>query len=231
MEQGVSIPKCVGVIVDGNRRWAKLRGDAPGEGHVAGRKKFREFVEWAANAGVKAVIAYTFSTENWNRPTEEVATLMALLYSVLRDDLVEMKEKGFRVRIIGDRSRFPAELQTLFAKAESETSQNSGMIVGLLLSYGGRDEIVAAARELLRKGVDPEALTKEQFEKELWTAGIPDPDMIIRTSGEKRLSNYLPWQSAYSELFFTETLWPDFTQVEFLKMIEEFGERDRRFGK
>lgn len=224
-------PLSLGIIVDGNRRWARKNGLASAEGHIAGRKKFKEVVTWAIEAGVGTLIAYTFSSENWNRPKEEVDALMILLTKVLREELDELTRQNCRVRIVGNKAAFSDELQQLFENAEKVTKHNTGMTVALALSYGGRDEIVQAARKMLEQKIDPNALTTETFTDYLWTRDLPDPDLIVRTSGETRLSNFLPWQSVYSELFFISTLWPDFTKEEFLSILEQFASRSRRFGR
>lgn len=235
--------QCIGVIIDGNRRWAKKRGLATMRGHEAGSKKLKEFLDWAREAGVRHIIAYVFSTENWHRSRYEVAYLMRLINRFFTRDLAELKKKKIRVRIAGDRSMFSRTIQDLMKRAEKETASFKDFTLALALSYGGRDEIVAAANALLalrgsqrkegisQKHLPDKLITKEEFASHLWTAGIPDPDLIIRTSGEMRLSNFLPWQSVYSELFFSPTFWPDVTKEEFLRVLEEYRSRQRRFGK
>lgn len=219
----VEVPQSVGVIVDGNRRWAKKEGLPTFEGHRAGYKKLKLFVDWAAESGIKFITAYVFSTENWNRPTAEVNFLLDLLEFVLSKELAEFKSKNVRIKVIGDTTLFSHKLQELIKKAVEETAENSGITVALALSYGGREELRQAAERKAKYG--------GKFEDYLWTRGIPDPDMIIRTSGEMRLSNFLPWQSVYSELFFVNTLWPDLKKEEFLAVLEEYKSRQRRFGK
>ena len=209
--------------MDGNRRWAKKEGLSTFEGHRAGYRNIKLFVDWAAECGVKFVTAYVFSTENWNRPTVEVDFLLELLESILSKELLEFKNKNVRVKVIGDTTLFSQKLQDLIKNAVLETADASGITVVLALSYGGREELRQAAERKAKYG--------GKFEDYLWTRGIPDPDMIIRTSGEMRLSNFLPWQSAYSELFFVKTLWPDFKKEEFLAILEEYKSRQRRFGK
>ena len=216
-------PQSVGVIVDGNRRWAKKEGVPIFEGHRAGYRNFKNFVDWAAERGIRFVTAYIFSTENWNRPTVEVNFLLELLESVLGDELLELKNKNVRLKVIGDISLFASKLQELIKKAVAETAENGGITLVLALSYGGREE--------LRQAAEKKATHGGKLEDYLWTRGIPDPDLIIRTSGEMRLSNFLPWQAVYSELFFVKTLWPDFTKDEFLAILEEYKSRQRRFGK
>lgn len=220
---------CVGIIMDGNRRWAmahKLQGL---KGHTAGLEKAKEVTRHAFSRGIKTVILYAFSTENWNRPNEEVGYLMKLFDVVLMRELKRLSQKGIRVRFIGDLSRLPEKLRISARKLEKESLYTDSVkMLVIAISYGGRSEILAALNQLLSEGK-----TKAQ-EKEvcaaLWTAGIPDPDIIIRTGGEKRLSNFLPWQSIYSELFFSDSLWPDFTKEEFDSIISEFSSRERRHG-
>ncbi|KKW21948.1 MAG: Undecaprenyl pyrophosphate synthase [Parcubacteria group bacterium GW2011_GWB1_52_7] len=226
-----NIPVTIGAILDGNRRWAVGRGLPKVEGHRAGYEKMKEFCRWAFEAGVANVLVYAFSTENWRREEHEVSYLMRLLQWALEKEIDEFHREGVSVRIIGDRGRFSENMRALMAAAEGKTKANTKGTVGILLSYGGRAEIVAAASEIIRRGVAADSITEEFFGECLWTAGIPDPDLIIRTGGEERLSNFLTWQSAYSELVFTKTLWPDFTREEFLKILTEFGGRERRFGK
>lgn len=226
-------PQCIGIIIDGNRRWAKARGLAPMRGHEVASKKLKEFLGWAREAGVKYVIAYVFSTENWDRPPREVSFLMRLISRFFTSDLAELKKKKIRVRVAGVRSTLSRKIQGFVEQAERETASFNDFTLTLAFSYGGRDEIVAAANRLMqdKEKFNGKEITKENFAQYLWTAGIPDPDLIIRTSGEMRLSNFLPWQSVYSELFFPATLWPDFTKEEFLQILEEYRSRQRRFGK
>src|SRR3989344_1556117 len=226
-----NIPVTIGAILDGNRRWAVLRGLPKVEGHRAGYEKLKELCRWAFEAGIANVLVYAFSTENWRREEWEVSYLMKLLQWVLEKEIDEFHREGISVRIIGDRSRFSENTRALMAAAEEKTKANTKGTVGILLSYGGRAEIVAAASEIMRRGVAADSITEELFSECLWTAGIPDPDLVIRTGGEKRLSGFLTWQSVYSELFFTDTLWPDFTEKEFDTILAEFASRERRRGK
>lgn len=216
--------------MDGNRRYAKARGISQFKGHTLGVKKIPALVSWAQSAGVREVVLYGFSTENWNRASEEVAYLMDLFANTFGGpELEEIIEMGFRLQFIGQRERLPETLQRNIrnAEARSETLTSGTLIVAL--SYGGRAEIVAAVNKLLAEG------SKEVNEKELreamWSADILDPDLVIRTGGDKRLSNFLPWQSVYSELFFTDTFWPAFEKEEFDSILEEFATRERRRGK
>jgi undecaprenyl diphosphate synthase len=221
---------CVGIIMDGNRRWARARGLQSFKGHTAGLEKAREIVRHAFSRGVETVILYAFSMENWNRPLDEIKYLMNLFSRVLLRELDELSRGGVQARFIGDLSRLPDTLRAAAQKLEEESSRvDSNKKLFIALSYGGRAEILAAANQLLAEG------KKEVREKDmcnvLWSRDMSDPDLIIRTGGEKRLSNFLPWQSVYSELFFSDSLWPDFTKEEFDSMLAEFGTRERRRGK
>ncbi len=217
--------------MDGNRRWAKAKGLPTFEGHRRGHQRLKELVSWAKEAGIACVIVYAFSTENWNRSKEEVSYLMKLFRLVFQKELAEIKREGVRVICIGERERFSKDLQEMMDKAEKETEGGNGVTLVLALSYGGRAEVVAAARALARAALAPAEVTERVFEKFLWTAGLPDPDLIIRTGGEQRLSGFLPWQSVYSELFFTNTFWPDFGREEFNEILAAFARRERRHGK
>lgn len=224
------LPRHVGVIMDGNGRWAEARGLPRIEGHRRGAERARETIRAANGMGIGALTLYMFSLENWQRPRKEVSVLMKILEHYLRADVQELKENNIVFRAIGDRWRLPDGVQSLIRRAEEETSQNDGMALMAALSYGGRDEIVRAVRKALASGRAPEEMTEEGFSDLLDTAGLPDVDLIIRTSGEMRLSNFLLWQSAYSEFYFTGTLWPDFTADEFRAAVGEYMTRERRFG-
>lgn len=224
--------RSVGIIMDGNRRYAKARGFSVPAGHRAGYEKLKEFVGWAKEAGVQTVYAYAFSTENWNRTKKEVGFLLKLFeYIIMRDAKVFAKEQ-VRVRFIGRLGDFSQRLQEGMRRLERETEQYAECTLVIALSYGGRAEIIEAmkkiSRELTKKGI--EQLDEAAFESYLWTQGLPDPDLIIRTSGERRTSNFLPWQSAYSEWYFTPTLWPALTKREFLDILKDFSTRERRRG-
>ena len=221
-------PHCIGVIMDGNRRWAKENGLSPMEGHNAGYKKFKEFLRWAKEAGITYIIAYIFSTENWKRSREEVAYLMNLLESAITAEIDDLKKENVSLRFIGDWERLSQEMQEAIVQAEERTAEGN-LKLYLALSYGGRQEIVAAVKKMTADEI--KNVTEEKFGTRLSTGGIPDPDLIIRTGGEMRLSNFLLWQSAYSELFFTKTLWPAFTREEFESILKEFSKRERRMGK
>jgi undecaprenyl diphosphate synthase len=219
---------CVGIIMDGNRRWAKKRDLHTLEGHKAGYEKLKESVSWAKEAGIKNLIFYAFSTENWNRTGEEVGYLMELLKTALRQEFDSLKKENVRILFAGTRDRFAPDIRALMEKMEAETKENQEGTIVFALSYGGRAEIVDAVNEIIASGVS--AVDETTFSEHLWTRAVPDPEAIIRTGGEKRLSNFLPWQSVYSELIFTDTLWPDLSKEEFLALLEEFSSRSRRRG-
>ena len=229
-----SMPHHVAIIMDGNGRWAQKRHLPRAAGHVAGVSAVREIVRAASDVGLGNLTLYAFSSENWKRPRPEVNHLMGLFRAYFRGDLDELMERDVRVRIIGSRSRVETDIHTMIEEAEHRTVANTGLNLTFAFDYGGQEEIVAAARELARAAaegrLDPETVTPELFATHLFTQGLPEPDLIIRTSGERRLSNFLLWQSAYAELMFVDTLWPDFSRAEFLDAIGKFSERDRRFG-
>lgn len=225
-----NIPNAIGVILDGNRRWAKEHGLPSLEGHRAGFEKVQELVRWGRDLGVSTVYIYAFSTENWNRTKEEVSYLMELFGAAFSGTFIdEIVENDGRVVFLGDRSLIPSELVHEMERAEERTRNGKSGTLAVCLSYGGRAEIIAATNKLIREG--KEITSEAEFSNALWSAGLPDPDLIIRTSGEQRLSGFLAWQAVYSELFFTDTKWPAFTKEEFLSIIEEFGNRERRRGK
>jgi undecaprenyl diphosphate synthase len=227
----LAIPRHVGIIMDGNGRWAELRGLPRSEGHKRGVERVSEITLAACGVGVKTLSLYAFSIENWNRPETEISTLMKLLESFLVNELDQFMKNGVRFRVIGSRNKLPSHIRELLRHAEATTADNSGLLLHCALSYGGRDEIVRAVKKSMASGIAPEDLTEEIISGNMDTNGAPDPDLIIRTSGEQRLSNFLLWQSAYTEFLFTNTLWPDFTREEFLEALYQFQIRDRRFGK
>jgi undecaprenyl diphosphate synthase len=228
----MKIPNSVGVIIDGNRRWAKARGLPTVDGHTAGKDRLKECTLWAKEAGIKTVIVYAFSTENWKRAEEEVSYLFELIRLVFSQEKKFWNENQIRVRFIGQVDRLPKDLQQCLKDIEEETKNYDSITFVIALSYGGRAEIVDAAKRFALLPVEArEVADEEVFKEYLWTHGVTDPDLIVRTGGEKRLSNFLLWQMAYSELFFSDTLWPDFSKEEFLKILEEYSERDRRHGK
>jgi len=217
----------VGIIMDGNRRWAKERGLSSINGHRAGYEKLKEVVVWAKESDIRHMIVYGFSTENWNRSEEEVGYLMELFRTLLKEESEKIKKEGGRLRIVGQRDRFPKDIQEEMARAEEDTKEGE-YTLWLALSYGGRAEILDTVNQLIKAG---ELVSEEDFGRALWTAGMPDPDLIIRTSGEQRLSGFLPWQGVYSELFFVDSYWPAFSKEEFQQVLKEFSERERRHGK
>lgn len=229
-QKNAKIPLCIGVLMDGNRRWAKEKGLLALEGHKAGYEPFKQFIGWAKDVGIKHLIFYAFSTENWKRSEEEVGYILKLFRNVFKQDLEELKEKKMRMSFIGQISRFPKDIQNIIRELEEETKDNTAGTVTLALSYGGRAEILNAVNTLIKEGRKG-SVTEEEFASYLWTKDVPDPDLIIRTGGAMRLSNFLPWQSVYSELYFTETYWPDFDQEEFKYILEEYVSRERRMGK
>jgi undecaprenyl diphosphate synthase len=227
-------PTHVAIIMDGNGRWAKSRGLPRVAGHREGSKAVRRTIEAAIRSEVSWLTLYAFSSENWRRPPGEILDLTGLLRRYLKSEIVELKQAGVRLRFIGDRSRFDYDIQADLAAAERDTSDNGRLNLTVALSYGARAEIAAAARAAaaaIRAGrLDPDDLGEEVFQGFLATAGMPDPDLIIRTSGEQRLSNFLLWQGAYAELVFLDVLWPDFDATHFAAALAEFSRRDRRFG-
>ncbi len=227
MEQ--NIPQSIGIIMDGNRRWAKSKGLPTLEGHRMGYNKLKEVRTWAKESGIKEMIVYAFSTENWNRTEEEIAYLMNIFREAIQVMTKEAIVEDTRLIFLGERSRLAPDIISLIASSEEGTRLCSSFVFGFALSYGGRTEIIDAIHR-----ISPERLagiSEEDFGKLLWTKDMRDPDLIVRTSGEERLSNFLPWQSVYSELYFTETLWPDFSREEFLRILAEYAARDRRKGK
>jgi len=232
-KQKKNAPQCIGIIMDGNRRWAKRQGLMPHEGHRAGYEKLKEVIGWAKEAGVGTVVAYAFSTENWQRSKMEVGLLMKLLRHILADEIGDIKKENIRVRFIGDLERFPKDIREGMRRVEEETKTYRTSTLALAVSYGGRAEIVSAVKKIALGR--PKAMIKKMTEKDLsqylWTKELPDPDLVIRTGGQQRLSNFLPWQSVYSELFFIKTLWPAFSRREFEKILADFPTRKRRMGK
>src|SRR3990167_7934881 len=227
----MKIPNCVGIIMDGNRRWAKNKGMLALKGHHAGGEKLKEVVRWVRDADIKHVIFYAFSTENWNPSEEEVSYLLNLIAEFLQKEFENFHKEGGVLHCVGDISRFSLVLQKILKDVEEKTKDNSGPHIYLALNYGGRQEILSAVKKIVAENPKQEDITEEYLAKYLQTGDMPDPDIIIRTSGEMRLSGFLPWQGVYSELFFTPAMWPDFSKEEFLKILEEYGERDRRHGK
>ncbi len=226
-------PTSVGIIIDGNRRWAKERGLKPWEGHEAGYKKVKEVLVWLRDRGIRYATVYTFSTENWSRPEREVNFLIKLIEYVLGNEVEWAIREGIQLVGIGDLSPFSEQIKKLVHKAEEKTKNCGKITLGIALNYGGRVEILQVVNTLLtvRGSTSHSPVTEEEFSKLLYTKDIPDPDLIIRTSGEQRLSNFLPWQSVYSELFFIKKLFPDLEKADIDQVLEEYSERDRRRGK
>ena len=222
-------PRSVGVIMDGNRRWAKAKGLPTSEGHLRGFEHIRELISWCKDASVEEIILYAFSSENWHRSEEEVRYLMDIFEHSFSDTLERISEEGVRVRFIGEIARFSGGLQEKMRRLEEESAQGTAGTLAIALSYGGRPEILATVNRLLKEGKTE--VNEQGFRDAMWSAGLLDPDLILRTGGEQRLSNFLTWQSAYSELFFLDTLWPDFSKEEFDAVLEEYATRDRRHGK
>ncbi len=226
------LPRHVAIILDGNGRWAKARGLPRTAGHGAGAEAFRRIGNYCKDIGIEYLTVYAFSTENWKRPPEEVRTIMAIFEKYMMEALSIMERDRFKMRFFGDLTALSPRLQELMAAAEEKSTHYEGCQMNMCINYGGRDEIIRAVRRYAQEfkdGTAPE-LTEETFGNYLYSAGIPDPDLIIRTSGEERLSNFLPWQGAYSELYFTDVLWPDFTERDMDMALAEFQRRDRRFG-
>ena len=229
-----SLPHHVAIIMDGNGRWAQKRHLPRQAGHVAGVNAVREIVRQSCEIGLENLTLFAFSSENWKRPAKEVGALMGLFRLYFRNDIQELVSRGVRMRIIGSRSRVDEDIRKMIEESERLTLGNSGLNLTFAFDYGGQEEIAAAARELARAAaegrLDPETITPELLSSRLFTSGLPEPDLVIRTSGERRLSNFLLWQSAYAELMFLDTPWPDFSRQEFLDALDKFSQRERRFG-
>jgi undecaprenyl diphosphate synthase len=224
------LPRHIAIIMDGNGRWAAARHMPRVEGHRAGIDAVRDSVETSARLGISVLTLYAFSVENWKRPDSEVTALMGLLKHYLRAELKSLLKNNIRFRVIGEADRLSDDIRDELQRAEDRTASNTGMQFNIALSYGGRAEIVDAARRAIRDGVDPDALDEAAFADRLYTAGQPDPDLLIRTSGEMRVSNFLLWQIAYAEIYVTDALWPDFRARHLLEAIAEYQKRDRRYG-
>ena len=234
METGRKIPQHIAIILDGNGRWAKAKGMPRNYGHTAGARNVETVCQAAHDLGVKYVTMYAFSTENWNRPEGEVEALMKLLESYLKNCIKTADKNNMRVRVIGDTTRLSERFQERIRELEAASAKNDGLNLQIAINYGSRDEMTRAMRRMSEDVVagkrKPEEITESLFEEYLDTAGIPDPDLLIRTSGELRLSNFLLWQLAYSEFYFTDVPWPDFHKEELERAIEAYNKRDRRFG-
>jgi undecaprenyl diphosphate synthase len=232
---GGLVPAHVAVIMDGNGRWARARGLPRFRGHSAGIKSVRDCIEGAIDAGVEHLTLFTFSQENWSRPAAEVEALMRLLQAYARRERAELKQQGVEVRIFGDLSRLPAGPRRAVEEIQSHTSGGRNLKLNLMISYGGRAELARAARRLAEQAargeIDPASIDEAAVSAELYTADMPDPDLLIRTSGEQRISNFLLWQLAYTELFMTPVLWPDFRREHLFQAIYDYQRRERRFGR
>jgi undecaprenyl diphosphate synthase len=224
------IPQHVAIILDGNGRWAKAKGMPRTYGHTQGAKNLERICEDAWNMGIKYLTVYAFSTENWKRSKDEVDALMTLLRNYMKTCVRTAKKNHMCVRVIGDKTGLAQDIQESIANLERESKDQDGLNLIMAINYGSRDEIRRAVRKIAADGIRPEEITEEVISDYLDTAGIPDPDLLIRTSGEQRLSNYLLWQLAYTEFYFTDVPWPDFNKDELTKAIEKYNERDRRFG-
>ena len=230
----MNVPAHIAIIMDGNGRWAKEKGMIRLKGHQAGMESLREIVRACSDKGVKVLTVYAFSTENWKRPIEEVSGIFSLLVRYVAKELKELNANNVQIRMLGDIDPLPADAKKAAQKAVDSTKDNTGLIFCIAINYGGRAEIVRAARLLAKQAaegqLDPASIDEAMFASQLYTADLPDPDLIIRTGGEMRLSNFLTWQSAYSELYVTDTYWPDFTPDKLQEAIDAFNGRDRRYG-
>lgn len=227
----MKIPQHVAIILDGNGRWAKSKGMPRNYGHTIGAKNVEVILRAADELGIQYVTMYAFSTENWKRPDGEVEALMKLLNSYLKNCIKTARKNNMRVRVIGDITGLSPDFQEKIRKLEEESARNTGLNFQIAINYGSRDEIIRAVRNITKDGIEPDQITEQTLERYLDTHDIPDPDLLIRTSGEQRISNYLLWQLAYSEFYFTDVPWPDFTPEELLKAVADYSDRDRRYGK
>lgn len=227
----MNIPKHIAIIMDGNRRWAREHHFATAIGHQQGAKTLKNIIKYCDKIGVKYLTVYAFSTENWKRTKEEVDCLMSLFITTLKNDLKEMHKNNVKVRFLGNRSELASNLQDVMAESEQLTENNTGVNFQIAFNYGSRAEITNALKTIISEGIDPNNISEETISEYLYTKNIPDPDLLIRTGGDKRVSNYLLWQIAYSEIYVTNTLWPEFDEKAMDAAIEEFNSRQRRFGK
>ena len=234
MDNERKIPVHVAIIMDGNGRWAKRRGLPRTAGHVQGARTVEQILEDADHMGIRYLTVYAFSTENWSRPDSEVKALMNLLRTYMKTSLAKCAKNNVRIRVIGDKSRLDKDLQASIANLERETASNTGIGFQIAINYGSRDEMVRAVQAAAQKVKDgelrPEDITENFLSNSLDTCGIPDPDLLIRTGGEQRISNFLLWQTAYSELYFCDAAWPDFNKAELEKAVDAFNHRERRYG-
>lgn len=232
--ENIVLPKHIGIIMDGNGRWAKKRGLPRSAGHTAGAQTFRTITRYCSDIGIKYLTVYAFSTENWKRPEDEVSALMTLFKQYLNEALTDFKDDSIVVRFIGDKSAFSLDLQELIERTEQESAARTGMVLNIAMNYGSRDELVMATKSIAKRVQSGELSIKDidadTISSSLYTAGQPDPDVIIRPSGEYRISNFLLWQAAYTEFIICDKLWPDYTTDDLDKALEEFSGRNRRFG-
>ncbi|MDD6478282.1 MAG: isoprenyl transferase [Oscillospiraceae bacterium] len=223
------LPEHIAIIMDGNGRWAKKRNLPRTAGHAAGSKNFKDIARYCNKIGLKYLTVYAFSTENWKRPADEVSNIMNILRDYLKD-AKNFKDENIKVKFIGNISVLDEDIRILIKDAEDASANATGLHLNIALNYGGRDEIINAVKEIVAEGISPDEITEQTISERLYTKGQPDPDFIIRPSGEYRLSNYLIWQSAYAEYWFSDVLWPDFKPRHLEEAIEEFNRRNRRFG-
>lgn len=223
------LPTHIAIIMDGNGRWAKKRSLPRTAGHAAGSKNFKDIARYCNKIGLKYLTVYAFSTENWKRPKEEVDNIMKIFKDYLKD-AKNFKDENIKVRFIGDRSVLDPDIIRLMKEAEDASADATGLKLNIAINYGGRDEIVHAVKDIVKSGISADDITEQTISEHLYTAGQPDPDFIIRPSGEYRLSNYLIWQSAYAEYWFSDILWPDFKPKDLERAIDDFNKRNRRFG-
>lgn len=224
-----TLPEHIAIIMDGNGRWAKKRSLPRTAGHAAGSKNFKDIARYCNKIGLKYLTVYAFSTENWKRPKDEVDNIMRIFKEYL-EDAKNFKDENIKVQFIGDRSVLSPDIQRLMKESEDASQDATGLHLNIAINYGGRDEIVSAVKNIIKSGLNAEDITEQTISDNLYTSGQPDPDFIIRPSGEYRLSNYLIWQAAYSEYWFSDILWPDFKPKDLDKAIDEFNRRNRRFG-
>jgi undecaprenyl diphosphate synthase len=229
-QEEVALPRHVAIIMDGNGRWAKQRGQPRSEGHKAGTEAARQIVTHCRELGIEHLTLYTFSKENWKRPRAEIDVLFDLLIRFIRGEQHRLVQESIRLNLIGEPEGLPSGVRQVLRRVCNQTAKGERMVLNLALNYSGRDEILAACRKILSQGLDPEQITQDLFSDFLSTANLPDPDLVIRTSGERRLSNFLLFQSAYSEFYFSDTLWPDYSAADLDLALEDYRHRCRRFG-
>lgn len=230
MDNERKVPEHIAIIMDGNGRWAKKRMQPRMFGHKAGMKALHETVQAASDMGIGYMSVYAFSTENWKRSADEVGGLMNIAVEYFFKEIEELNQKNVRMLVLGDRSGLPEKVQEAADNAEKSTAANTGLTLNIMLNYGGRDEIIRAFREMAEEEIPADQIDEAAVSAHLYTAGQPDPDIIVRTSGEERISNFMLWQNSYSEFFFVDTLWPDFGEKDLRRIIEEYWKRDRRYG-